>query len=93
MEGRASEKITGGKLVRLQLEYTSLINKAIITGDFFLHPEDKLECIEQCLRNLPLTLSEEEFQKQIEKTVQQENILMVGITPDAIARLVKKAIQ
>ncbi len=92
MHRQVSEKVKGGKLVRLHVECSDIIQKVTITGDFFLHPEDKLELIEKALIGLPLTLSEEDLQRRIKAVVDAECIEMVGIAPDVIARLIKQAV-
>ena len=49
-ESKASKKVPGGKLVRVHLQYDPFqLLKVSITGDFFMHPEDALEAIEDAL--------------------------------------------
>ena len=43
MHGEATEKVPGGKLLRIKVDYEDKINTVVITGDFFAHPE---ECIQ-----------------------------------------------
>lgn len=47
----ADTKVPGGKLlrVRLQVDADSRITALTITGDFFMHPEEALETLEQAL--------------------------------------------
>ncbi len=93
MQGSVSEKVKGGKLVRVTVEHDRhSIQSVIITGDFFLHPEDKLELIERALANLPLMVQEEDLRRRIEFVVEAEGITMIGITPEAVARLVKQVV-
>ncbi len=93
MQGHAAEKIKGGKLVRVTVDYEPhAIRKVLITGDFFLHPEDTLELIEQSFTNLPLALSEEDLVARVQQIVNEKEIIMVGITSEAIAKLVKQVI-
>lgn len=92
MQSQSSEKLKNGKLVRITVDYDKNINKVIITGDFFLHPEDNLELIEKALAGLPLTIAEEDLRRRVEFVVEAENIEMVGITAEVIARLVKQAV-
>lgn len=90
MQGQASEKVQGGKLVRASVDYDGTILDVTITGDFFLHPEEGIELIEASLVGLPHTVPEEELRRRIERVVDVNGLTLVGITPDAIARLVKQ---
>ncbi len=92
MRSQLSEKLPAGKLVRVAVDFDRTISSVTITGDFFLHPEDKLELIEKALAGLPLTISEEDLRRRVEFVVEVEGIEMTGVTPEAIARLVKKAV-
>jgi len=91
MRFQLSEKLPAGKLVRVAVDFDKIINSVTITGDFFLHPEDKLELIENALSGLPLAIAEEDLRRRVEFVVEAEGIEMAGITPEAIARLVKQA--
>lgn len=53
----ADYKVQGGKLlrVRLQVDAAHCITALTITGDFFMHPEEALETLEQALLGVPLT--------------------------------------
>lgn len=53
----ADYKVKGGKLlrVRLQVSEDAHIAALSITGDFFMHPEEALETLEQALLGAPLT--------------------------------------
>ena len=92
MQGNASEKIKGGKLIRVCVDFDTAISKVTITGDFFLHPEDSLELIESSLAGLPTSVHEEELRNRIERVAELNQITMVGITSDAIAMLVKQVV-
>ena len=57
--GKAEYKVTGGKLVRVQLvKKEGRIEKLKITGDFFLHPEELIEDLEKALVGQALNLSD-----------------------------------
>lgn len=90
---RASEKVAGGKLVRLELEHDgSRILRAKITGDFFLHPEDALGEMEKSLAGMQINASEPEFSSTLAKVVQSESAELVGFSPEILAKLVVNAI-
>jgi len=89
---KASEKVAGGKLVRLELELDGpCIRRAKITGDFFMHPEDALKEIEGALTGIQLSTSEADISERIEKVAASMNVEMVGFSAETIARLVKAA--
>ena len=46
MEKQAIIKVEGGKMIRINLSYTDKIEHIKITGDFFLHPEENIEKLE-----------------------------------------------
>ena len=54
MQGKSITKVPGGKLLKIFLDYDDKINKIKITGDFFLHPEESLEKLEEYLIGLKL---------------------------------------
>ena len=90
--GQASEKVKDGKLLRVSVDFDASILRVIITGDFFLHPEDKLELIEQAMTGLPSDVPADDLRRRIELVVAVNGITMVGITPEAIAGLVRRVI-
>jgi len=93
MQRQSEEKVPGGKLLRVKVDFDEKINKVEITGDFFLYPEDKLKEIEGTLSGLTVSISEEKLTELIIREVQDHKIEMVGISPEAIARNIKKALE
>ena len=91
MRGFAEEKIEGGKLVKIKVEYDSKVRFIQILGDFFVHPEEGIELIEKVLVGIPVNESEEQISEEIKEVVQNEKIQLIGITPQAIASVLKKA--
>ena len=93
MEGVASEKVVGGKLVRVKVTYDDVITDVKITGDFFLHPEEKIEDIEKSLFGVKVNADEKVFVEIINDVVKENNIELIGVTPEAIAKVIKEAIK
>ena len=91
MEGVAAEKIHGGKLVRVKVNYDDVIHDIKISGDFFLHPEDAIEDIERSLVGLRSNADESTIAGIISEVVDVKGIQMVGITPESVAKVVRKA--
>ena len=88
-----SEKVEGGKLVRIEIDFNHKINSVRITGDFFLHPEESINEIEDALKGLDINESEKNIKKILENIIQKENIELVGINAEVIARLVKGTVK
>ncbi len=82
----------GGKLLSIKLSYGSKIEKIQILGDFFLYPENKITEIEKALLDTPITESEDDVAARVKKAVNDNNIELVGITPEAIASVIKMAV-
>lgn len=91
MKGSASEKVEGGKLVKIKVEFNGKVRYVQILGDFFIHPEDSLENIEKGLVGVSVNESEENIINKIKEIVHSDNIQLIGITPESIARVLKKA--
>lgn len=85
--GLSVEKLRGGKLLRV--EYN---NSVKITGDFFLHPEEKITEIEQFLTE-QCNEDAQHLIAALQAFVQQQHIELVGITPEAIITNLKKAMR
>lgn len=93
MIGKAEEKVAGGKLVRIKVDYDKKINSVHITGDFFLHPEDSINQIEALIAGVSIDEEESKISDKIKSYVQSQEIQMIGISPEVIARVVKAAIK
>lgn len=93
MHGTATEKVPGGKLVRIKVDFDKTINSMQITGDFFLHPEDMVEEIEQCFVGCAVDVDKDLLKNKIDGFIKKNNILLVGVSSDDLARLTKQALQ
>ena len=92
MDGIATEKVPGGKLVRVKVDYGTIVNKVQITGDFFLHPEDTLEQIEESVRGASIPVDSLQLQHKIDAVIAQQNITLIGMASADIARLIAQAV-
>ncbi|MEM1753634.1 MAG: lipoate protein ligase C-terminal domain-containing protein, partial [Candidatus Methanomethylicaceae archaeon] len=62
------KKVEGGKLIKVKLlEEKGIIKDIKITGDFFAHPEEAIEELENILKNTPLIKVKENIKKFIEE--------------------------
>lgn len=91
MEGNARLKVQGGKLLAASVVYADTLQKVRLTGDFFVYPSEGIYTIESELEGLDTNVSEEEMGNFVKEIVKEEGIELVGINPEAIARVVKEA--
>lgn len=92
MKGFASEKIKGGKLVRVKVEYGERIDNVRITGDFFMHPEETLFEIEEALKGADSKESEFALVERISGIAAKHDAQLIGVAPEDIARVLRMAI-
>ena len=85
--GRFIYKVEGGKLIKATVDVSEgKLLKVRITGDFFLHPESTLECIEEVLVGLPV--DEEVIAGAIENLFERTDVQSIGCTPADFAHTV-----
>jgi len=90
MLGRAVYKVKDGKLVKVQLAIENeKIKKIKIMGDFFLHPEEVIEDIEQALEGH--TLDEQELSRLIKDVLTNKQAVSLGVSPEDFARCIMMA--
>ena len=53
MHDFVSKKIPNGKLLKLRVDFGKKINSITISGDFFIHPEEGIDLIEEALKGTP----------------------------------------
>jgi lipoate-protein ligase A len=93
MHGVATEKVAGGKLLRVKVDCSDVIKHVSITGDFFLHPEEGIEKIESAIFGLNVNDSEEKITDIIKEVIEENGIELIGIDAEAIARNIKAAMK
>lgn len=70
-------KVEGGKMLRVDFEVEGGKIKDIkITGDFFIHPEEGIVLIENCLRGCRL----EDCRRRLEEVVRKNGIKLIGFS-------------
>jgi len=84
---RSVHKTRGG-LIRVSLDADDRINDIMITGDFFIYPEESVEALEKALMG---TSTDEGKLLEVVKDF-YENIEAPGIGPEDIVRAIKKAL-
>lgn len=92
MKGSATRKITGGKMVRVDVEYDDTIKSVVISGDFFLYPEEFIGAIEQSLVGASVKETNIHFKNRIEDCIGRKRVQLVGFSTDDLAEVVKEAL-
>ena len=84
---KGEKKVKGGKLIKCEIEVEGRKIKEIkFTGDFFIHPEEMLEELEENLRGKNIEEAEEIINSFF------ENIEGIGVTADDFIEVLKKAV-
>ncbi|QIM17296.1 lipoate--protein ligase family protein [Leucobacter insecticola] len=85
-------KVPGGKLVVVDFEVVNgLIEGFRLSGDFFLEPDDALECINSAIEGRNPNGTIEEFADAIQQALPSE-VHLLGFTPDSVGVAIRRAI-
>jgi lipoate-protein ligase A len=85
-------KTPGGKLVRVDFNVRDgAVRDAVVSGDFFLYPEEALSDITRSLDGLPTNLGESEFAARIAAAI-PPGTEWLGSSPVALATAVRRAL-
>ncbi len=93
MISHASCKVKEGKLVKVEVEYDKVITRIKITGDFFLHPEDILEKIENGMLGAKKDASMGAIASKIQRITDAHGAQMIGLSPESLALVIKEALK
>lgn len=86
-------KVPGGKLVVVDLEVRDgRLVEVQVSGDFFLEPESALEWINAALNGQPADVSEAFLTEQLKTSLAGRDVLMYGISEQAVAHAVLRAL-
>tara|TARA_B100000749_G_scaffold280744_1_gene278384 strand:- start:4125 stop:4400 length:276 start_codon:yes stop_codon:yes gene_type:complete len=87
---KAENKIKGGKLIRINCEIKDDILKNIkFSGDFFLHPEEKLSELEDFLQGMRVN----EININIINFFKANNVTLLGIQADDFSDIFDNAVK
>jgi lipoate-protein ligase A len=84
-------KVPGGKLVRLTIEGNGS-PKVILSGDFFIYPEEGIFILEDVLSGLGYHESLEAVESALRDAIAKNGLELVGLDEHVIARLYKGAV-
>ncbi len=93
MTSRGEFKTPGGKLIAVELDVVDgELRNVVVTGDFFLYPEEALQVLAGALENCPAALDEAGFAARV-RTALDAGAELVGSSPEALAAAVVRALQ
>ena len=85
-------KTPGGKLVVVDFETVDgKLRDVMVSGDFFLYPEEALADLTGALQGLSVELTEAEIAEKVRMAMPREAELL-GSSPEAIAAAVRRAL-
>lgn len=85
-------KVPGGKLVVVDFEVSDgLIHDFRLSGDFFLEPDDALDCINDAVEGASPNGTIEEFGARIQQALPSE-VHLLGFTPDSVGIAIRRAV-
>jgi len=93
MKSIATKKVAGGKMITVKVDHDNVINNIEILGDFFLHPEDSLELIENSFLGRHVKEDRLEAINRIDQIVAHNGLELIGITSKTIVDTVKEAVE
>jgi lipoate-protein ligase A len=86
LERRAIRKFSGGKMLKVTVRSENRIIKEIrVTGDFFVHPEEALEMMEEALKGVPITA----IPQILERRMKEGGITVVGFKLDDLINMIE----
>jgi lipoate---protein ligase len=92
MRRRGEFKTPGGKLIAVDFDVVGdELRNVVVTGDFFLYPEEALPILGGALENSPVTLNEAEYAARVQ-TALDSSAELVGSSPEALAAAVVRAL-
>jgi len=85
-------KVPGGKLLRIKAEVEEGILKEVkISGDFFLHPEEKITDIEKSVTGQ--VIEEENLRKRLSEVFKRNDIKSIGFSIDDLIKVLMKLVE
>ena len=89
---RGEYKVPGGKLVAVEVDIEDgVLANVIVSGDFFLEPDEALIDINAALTGMPAKANAEQFAAAITDAL-DESVSMIGFTPESVGIAVRRAL-
>jgi lipoate-protein ligase A len=91
MARRGEYKTPGGKLIAVEFDIMDgALHDVVVTGDFFLYPEEALPTLARALEGAPATATVSEYAVRIADGLSGAELL--GSSPEALATAVMRAL-
>ena len=85
-------KTPGGKLIAVEFAVEDgVLRHVVVSGDFFLYPEEALGSLAGALEGMSASASEQEFAERVE-TALSGGVELLGSSPEALAKAVVRAL-
>ena len=92
MQSKSIYKVPNGKLLKVFLDYdNNSINQIKITGDFFAHPEEAIEAMENELKNC--ALEKEKLLLKIDEVIKSNKIEFFGLDAENLVQGILMAVK
>lgn len=89
---RGVYKVPGGKLVAVEFAVVEdRLHEVIVTGDFFLYPEEALPVLAFAIEDAPASLDRTALTSRIASAIPGD-VELVGASPEALAIAVERAL-
>src|SRR5918995_3921401 len=93
MRSHGEFKTPGGKLIAVDFDVVDdELRNVVVTGDFFLYPEEALPLLSGALENIPVTLNEAGYAARVRAAL-EHSAELVGSSPEALAVAVVRALR
>ncbi|MDZ4159256.1 MAG: hypothetical protein U1B80_05630 [Anaerolineaceae bacterium] len=90
--GTSSLKVSGGKMVRIDIRYADCLIEVKLTGDFFLHPEETITAIEDAMTGARLPLDKPSLLNKINAVLLENQAQLIGATPEDVITVLEEAL-
>ena len=85
-------KTPSGKLVRVDFAVRDgTLRDVVVSGDFFLYPEEALATIDSAIEGVPTTADEAALAARIAAALAPD-VTMLGFSPEAVAKAVRRGL-
>jgi lipoate-protein ligase A len=85
-------KTPGGKLIAVDFDrHNDALRNVVVTGDFFLYPEETLPVLAGALEGAPVTLAGIEYAELV-RSAMTSDMQLLGSSPEALATAVVRAL-
>lgn len=93
MRTRGEYKTPGGKLIAVELSVRDgALRDVVVTGDFFLYPEEALPILASSLEGASASLGSPEFAALVAAAIPPD-VELLGASPEALATAVMRSLE